>query len=97
MNLELKYKILIHKAYFDTGWSFLSAIRYFIILGGLLEGFATQSAKYSFMIGMAYGLFCYVFGFFYFKFGWINAQHEVANRFNEFMKELRSNPVLKGK
>ena len=97
MKFDTKFSILMQKNYFDTGWAFWSMIRYVIVLTGLAEGFSTQSLKYTLMIGFAYGIFCYVFGFFWFKYGWINAQHEVANRYNEFMKELRRNKVLKGK
>ena len=96
MNINTKFNILMHKAYFDTGWSFWSMLRYVIVLTGLAEGFATSSLKYTLMIGFVYGIFCYAFGFVWFKYGWINAQHEVANRYNEFMKELRRNKVLKG-
>ena len=97
MKLEKKRRILIHKTYFDSGWAFWGMIRYVIVLTGLAEGFATSSLKYTLIIGFIYGIFCYVFGYFYYRHGWVNAQHENTNLFNEFMKELRSNKVLKGK
>ena len=97
MNLETRYKILIHKAYFDTGWAFWGMARYVIILTGLFEGFVTNSMKYTLIVGFVYVLFCYFFGMLFYKHGWINSQHEIVNRYNEFMKELRNNKVLKGK
>ena len=95
MKFDTKCSILMQKNYFDTGWAFWGMIRYVIVLLGLAEGFATSSFKYTLMIGLAYGIFCYVFGWAFYKWEWINAQHEVSNRYNNIMKELRRNRVLK--
>ena len=36
-----------------------------------------------------YALFCYLFGLIFVKFGWYEADIEITNRFNLFVKEMR--------
>ncbi len=97
MKLETKYKFLLQKAYFDKGWSFASFLRYAIVLTGLAEGFATQSMKFTLLIGVVYAICCYLFGRYFFKHGWIKAEHEVTNQFNLIMREIRASPIMNGK
>ena len=93
MNLELQFKFLVHKAYFDKGLGFTSYVKYMIAFFGV----ASLNVKLTMYIGIGYAIFCYIFGMLFYKYGWIKAEHEVANRFNLFMKELRENPVLNKK
>ena len=97
MKFELKYKLLLHKSYFDKGWSFASVGRYALVLTGLAEGFSTGSMKLTLIIAAIYGFCCYIFGIFFYKYNWIRAEHEVANRFNLIMQEIRASPIMNGK
>ena len=52
-------------------------------------GLATRSAESIFFIGVAYVIFCYFFGMFLFKIGFKEAQNEVMNQNDPFVKEMR--------
>lgn len=82
---EFKYKVFLLKNYFDAGLGLTSYFKYFI------AGYALSSAnvKTTILITFFYGIFCFLLGFLMFKYGWIDAQAEVANRYNPFVKEMR--------
>lgn len=80
------YKLLIHKAYLDKGMSITNYAKYMIAFFGI----ASSSAKWTLIIGAFYGVFCYLLGFFWFKYKLYNAEIEISNQYNEFVKEVRT-------
>jgi len=79
------YKVALLKTYFDKGYGFTSYLKYCIAFFGL----ASNDVKTTFIIAFLYGLFCFFLGWFLFKIGYIDAENEVINRFNPFVKEMR--------
>ena len=84
-TFEKKYKILIHKAYFDKGWAFSSYIKYLIALFGL----SSLDVKSTIYLGLGYAIFCYILGYLMYKYQFVEAEAEINNRFNLFVKEMR--------
>jgi len=52
-------------------------------------GLASQDVKLIGIVGTIYFIGCYTLGFCLYKFGWIEAEAEIGNRYNPFQKELR--------
>lgn len=84
-----QYNFLLHKRYFDTGWSLTNYFKYLILLGGIYEGFSTQDMNITLIIAVVYMLSCYFIGKLWVKYGWMEADIEVTNTFNMFVKEVR--------
>ena len=89
MKFETKYKICLHKGYFDTGLSLTSYVKYFVALIGMASIVINQNLGAVMVLMLIYGAACYLIGLGWYKYGWIEAAHEVTNRFNLFMKEMR--------
>ena len=85
MKFETKFKILLLKGYFDTGWGLLNYVKYIIAI----VGFATMSWRLVVVISFFYGIACFVIGYLWFKYKWVEASAEVGNRFNPFVGEVR--------
>ena len=84
-----KYRFNLHLHYFDTGYGRLSIVKYFWLIaagGSILSGIDYIYAMYA---GIVYMVVCYLFGWAWFRFGWFEAQIEVTNQFNLFVKETR--------
>ncbi len=82
-------RVATHKFYFDTGWGALSYFKYLLGvlgIGGLLVGF---SIKWVFLIGVIYGVICYVLGRWMVVHGFSAAEIEVRNLINKFVGETR--------
>jgi len=84
-----KYRINLHKCYFDTGYGITAYFKYFIFVFGGLSFQQNISLKYTIYVMLVYALFCYFFGWAWYRFGWYTAQIEVGNQFNLFVKEMR--------
>ena len=80
-----KYKICLHKSYFDTGLSLTNYLKYLIAFFGL----ATLNLRLTMIIAVVYAVVCYLLGYLWFKYAWINAEREVKNKYDEFVKEMR--------
>ena len=90
----MKYKpwqliLNLHKAYFDKGWGLLSYFKYIfalIGLGGLLTGYRLNLVIVGALI---YGVVCYILGRVWFRYHFYEAEIEVGNIFNLFVRETR--------
>jgi len=85
-----KYRFCFWKARFGKGYGLTSYIKYIIILFGLAEGFATQSLDKTLIAAFIYGIACFFIGYVWYKYGFVEAEIEVSNQYNLFVKELRS-------
>jgi len=81
-----KGKILLQKRYFDLGYGITSYAKLLIALFGI----SSLDVKATMILGLSYGIFCYVFGWAYVKYGWYTVDIEIANKFNLFVREMRS-------
>lgn len=89
LKMEQKHfkflKFALHKRYFDTGFAILNYLKYPL----LLLGFAIPDVSAIVIIALLYGLTCYILGWWWLNFGMLDAENEVNNRFNPFVKEMR--------
>jgi len=81
-----KYKLLLHKAYFDAGYGITGYFKYLIALFGI----STLNVKATLIIGVVYAFCCYIIGWAWYSYGFMIASQEIGNNFNLFVKEMRS-------
>ena len=79
------YKFALHKAYFDKGMGLTSYFKYMIAFFGL----ASNDIKLTMIIAVSYGIFCYVLGRIWYYAGGTEAELEVINQYDLFVKEVR--------
>ena len=84
------YKYALLKAYFDKGYGVTSYLKYMIAFFGL----ASSNVKTTLVIALIYGIFCFVLGWFLYRIGYAEAEQEVSNQFNLFVKEMRKSNSL---
>lgn len=80
------YKLLLWKAYFDKGWGLSNYFKYFIAFAGIFNFIDGVTAVY---IGFAYIIFCFIFGWLWYRRGFIDTENEIQNHFNPFQREIR--------
>ena len=73
------------KAWFDKGYSLTSYIKVVLAVMGL----TTRSISLVLWIALGYGIFCFILGWWAYKYGWVIAETEVSNNHNNFVKEMR--------
>ena len=89
------YNLALWKAWFDKGYSFLSYPKYALFLMGLGDVISRDGDfTWIIIIGIAIGVLCFIFGFILYKVGYVEAEIEVSNKYNAFVKEMRKSEVL---
>jgi len=83
--MNWKYKLCLHKRYFDTGMGITNYLKYMIAFFGL----ASRDIYTTLMIGVIYAIFCYFLGMFWVKYGLLEEEQEVSNQYNKFVEEFR--------
>lgn len=78
-------KFALHKRYFDTGFGVLNYLKYPLVLIGI----ATSNTKAIIVFAFFYGIACYLLGWWWLNRGMQDAETEVGNRYNPFVKEMR--------
>ena len=79
------YRFCLIKAYFDKGLNLTNYVKYLIFFFGL----SSQDVSSTMILGTAYIIFCFFLGFFWYKTNMVEAEIEVNNRYNLFVKEMR--------
>jgi len=85
MKFNTKYQIALWKAYFDTGYGVTSYVKYLIAFYGL----SSLDPKTTLIAAVIYGFSCFLVGWLWYKYDWVVASNEVANKFNLFQREVR--------
>ncbi len=85
MRFETKVKLNLHKRYFDIGYGLTQYFKYLIILFGI----SSLDVKKTLVIGLIYGICCYILGFIWLNTDFYKAEIEVSNQNNLFVKETR--------
>ena len=86
-----KIKICLWKAYFDNGINLTSYFQWIIAYWGI----TTQDMKSTFIFAVFYALFCFFLGWLWIRKGMYDANNEIANRFNPFVREVRKKLKIK--
>ena len=81
------YKFCLIKAYFDKGIGLTNYVKYLIAFFGI----SSLNVKATLILAVIYLISCFFLGWFWFKYKFIEAETEVNNRFNPFVKEMRGN------
>ena len=89
VSKDFKFRFLLQKAYFDSGFSLTNYIKYLIAFFGL----ASADVKNTMIIAFIYGISCYFLGRHYITKGWLEQDLEIHNKNNLFVKELRERKV----
>lgn len=79
------FKFALHKRYFDTGFGVLNYVKYLVGFFAL----ASLNWKATLIVGFAYGVACYLVGWYWINKGIWEAENEVSNQFNPFQREVR--------
>jgi len=79
---EKAYKFCLWKAYFDKGIGLTNYAKYLIAFFGL----ASANVKNTMIIAIAYALFCFFLGRWWFKSKMVEQEIEVGNRVNPFVR-----------
>lgn len=84
-----KYKFMLLKAYFDNGYSITSYPKWAFAILGIGSAIKGYSLWYLVLGALLYGILCLFIGWIFIKYGFYEAQQEVSNQFNLFVKEIR--------
>lgn len=79
------FKFALHKRYFDTGFGVLNYAKYPLVLLGI----AIPDVKAIVFVALFFGLFCYFLGWWWLNKGMTDAETEVSNQFNPFVRQVR--------
>jgi len=93
MHFETKYKILLQKRYFDKGMSVLHYVRWMILFFGV----SSLDPKTTISLGFGYIAVCYILGRAWYKYNWVEPEQEIGNRYDLFVKEMRTHVKKKKK
>ena len=90
MRPSYKWTAMLWKSYFDRGYGITSYLKYFIAFFGL----TSRDVKTTFIIGIIYGLSCFLIGWLWYRYGLVETETEISNRFNPFVKEVRNGTTV---
>ena len=80
-----KFRFLLWKRYFDTGLSVTGYVKYLIAFFGV----ASSDVRMTLVLGIIYGMLCFVIGYAWYRYDFVEANNEIDNRFNRFVREMR--------
>jgi hypothetical protein len=79
------FKFCLHKAYFDRGFGLLNYLKYPLVLLGIV----IPNVKWIILISFLYAFACYFLGWWWINSGFMDAETEVGNIYNPFVREMR--------
>lgn len=80
---DLKYFILRQKYYFDNGFGLTSYFKYVIAFFGL----ASNNVEQTMILAGLFAVLCYILGFYWVKYHFLEAQNDIANQYNPFVRQ----------
>jgi hypothetical protein len=86
MMFERKVWICRQKAYLNKGLELLGYGKYLLVILALSPNGASTALE----IAVIYAGLCYIAGWTWYRNGFTDAENEVGNRFNPFVKEVRA-------
>lgn len=85
MKFETKYRVCLWYNWLGQGIGLLNMPKYFVFMFGV----SSNNLKWTMIFGLIWAISCFIIGMFWYKHGWKEADAEVANRYNKFVKEMR--------
>lgn len=76
---------MLLKAYFDKGYGVTSYFKYMIAFYGV----TSLNVKSVMIAGVIYGISCFFIGYLWYKYRFTDAEIEVSNQFDPFVREMR--------
>ena len=84
-SLGWKYKINLHKRYFDIGYGITNYLKFLIALFGAYSFVAKIDMRITLFLAIGYMIFCYALGWWWINRDFYVAEQEVSNQFNLFV------------
>jgi len=92
MKFSTKLRLMFHKAYFEKGESIIAYVKWIILFNAVIFTDTLSTGIYVVLyVGVAY-----VVGRLWFKWNFMEAENEVNNLVNKFMKEVRKDLLNNG-
>ena len=88
------YKTAFLLACFNKGYGVTAPLKVVALSLGVSVAMTTD-IKTTALFGIAYMLFCFVFGYVLYKIRFVDAEQEVNNKFNPFVSEIRDSKLFK--
>ena len=86
-------KLLYYKFLFDKGFGLTNYAKYFLVAIGLV----IKQVSSIIYIGVAYSVLCFIIGWLWAKYGLAQAENDVTNAFNPFIKDTNQKLKLLSK
>ena len=86
MRFEIKYKICLWKGYLEKGLSLLNYAKYLLMFFAL----ASRDVLWTFIIAIIFGVSAFFLGWWWYRSEFMKAEIEVNNRYNLFVREMRT-------
>lgn len=90
------WRFALLKKCFDFGIGVTSYFTKVLMVVGFAAIMGGMDVKTTLLFGIGYTLFCFILGFFWIILGLVDAEQEVGNIFNLFVKQMRRK-ILKKK
>lgn len=87
------YKFALHKSYFEKGLSLTNFFKWFIAIFGVSNYTYANNVNLTFYLLIIYLIGCYFLGWAWYNKGFVQAETEVSNQFNCFVKEMRKRNI----
>lgn len=95
--MKFQYKLMLWKKYIDRGRGITSYANEIFLILGTWQIATYKSPMWIIIMILAYGVMCFIVGWFWFKYKWEIYEKEVENQFNFFQQELRAKLGIKRK
>ena len=83
------YRAMLWKAYVDKGLGLLNYVTKVLMVLGIGAGFQGTDLRYILLASVLYTIFCLLVGRAWFYFKLVDAEIEVSNKVNPFVREMR--------
>lgn len=80
---------MLWKAYFDEGYGVTSSLKYFLAVIFGANAIIQEDLMLLFIVAIGYGILCFILGVIIYHSGMKDAMHEVQNKVNPFVSEMR--------
>ena len=80
-----RWNFLLAKKQFEVGYGLTNYVKYVIALFGI----SSLDVSSTMLLAVGYAVACFVIGYIWFEYKFIEIDNEIGNQFNWFTKEMR--------